>query len=81
MTSGFIQNVECPSWHAKEFYIYKSLLFVVRTYLFLHLHDKYYVIFNVIPPSKDGKICNSMQYFCSCQHNTMTKENFKASEL
>lgn len=63
MTSGFTQIVECPSCHAKDLPIYQSSLFRVRKYLF-YLHDKYYVIFNVIPPSEDGKICNSMQYSC-----------------
>lgn len=52
MISGFTQIEECLGWHAEELPIYQSSLFRVRKYLFLHLHDKYYVIFNVIPPQK-----------------------------
>lgn len=64
MTSGFTQIVECSSWHAEELPTYQSSLFTVRKYLFLHMTVKYYVIFNVIPPTKDGEICNIMQYTC-----------------
>lgn len=63
-TSRFTQIVECPSWHTEKLHIYQSSLFRVTKYLFLHLHDEYYVIFNVIPPTKEGEICNSIQYFC-----------------
>lgn len=60
MTSRFTQIIKCPSWHTEKLPIYQSSLFRVTKYLFLHLHDKYYVIFNVMPPTKDGEICNSI---------------------